>query len=111
MQADSHDSERVDQLARRLGASRVVKVGHHSVLSPPELLGLAEVIRTRIRSTGGRPTDPDLTTKRLVGFKPETWQRLQDAAQELGREGVSVAPSQLAAILIERSLNESDRAS
>jgi hypothetical protein len=58
----------------------------------------------RIKSSGGRPTDPDWTMTRVVRFHPARWQELEDLAAVLSQEGRSVSPSQLAAMLIERGL-------
>lgn len=108
MASETNRGDRARSLGRRLGAERVEEVGRKRVLTPVELLGLAELASNRLRSTGGRPTDPDLTIKRQVGFKPETWARLQALSRELSASGASVAPAQLAAFLIEKGLEDSD---
>jgi hypothetical protein len=109
MTANANDEDRIRRLASRLGAPTVERVGQRRVLTPVGILGLAELAASeRLRSTGGRPTDPELTIKRQVGFKPETWKKLQDVARQLSRSGNSVAPAQLAAFLIEKSLEEAD---
>lgn len=105
---NQHVDDRTRRLARRVGASRVERVSDAQVLAPTQLLALAALISGRLTATGGRPSDPSLTVKRLVGFKPETWSRLQEAALKLSQAGGSVGPGQLAAFLIERSLEEVD---
>jgi hypothetical protein len=97
---------RIERIAKQIGATRVERVSDRRVLNPLDLLGLAEVASSRIRSSGGRPTDPELTVRRQIGFKPETWERLQVAARQLSCTGMSVAPAQLAAILIEHGVEE-----
>jgi hypothetical protein len=43
---------------------------------------------------------------RVVRFQPSRWEELEQLAATLSQEGRSVSPSQLAAMLIERSLVE-----
>ena len=47
---------------------------------------------------------------RLVPFKEENWTRLQDLASEIGISGRRVGPAQVAALLIENSLEELEEA-
>ena len=91
------------QVASALGASRVVKLGVGRDW-PLGWMGLASIIRERLVSRGGRPSDPRWDTKRLVPFRRETWKRLSQEAQELSSHGRKVGPAQLAAILIEKEL-------
>jgi hypothetical protein len=94
------------RIAKALGASRVVEVGQNSVGGPLDLLALREEFNRRLRSTGGRPTDPAWTVTRLVPFREDSWTRLQDLASEIGVSGRRVGPAQVAALLIESSLEE-----
>lgn len=87
-----------------LGASRKVPVKTRRVTSPLDVLALREEIGERIRSTGGRPTDPEWTIQRQVPFRPETWQQLQQMADDLRATGASASPAQLAALFIERAV-------
>lgn len=91
-------------LADRLGASRVEKLPAPPAKSPLGLLHLQHEIQTRLRSSGGRPSDPSWTVSRQVPFKPEVWADLQSEAERLGQSGPRVGPAQIAAILIEEGL-------
>lgn len=91
------------QVAKALGASRVVKLNVGSDW-PLGWIGLASVVRDRLVSRGGRPSDPDWDTKRLVPFRRETWKHLTKEAEAISGYGRKVGPAQLAAILIEERL-------
>jgi len=94
------------KIAKALGASRVVEVSPKTIGGPLDLLALREEFNQRLRSSGGRPTDPAWTVTRLVPFKEDSWTRLQDLATEIGVSGRRVGPAQVAALLIESSLEE-----
>lgn len=55
----------------------------------------------RLRSTGGRPTNPDWTLKRQIPFSPELWAALNRLAEECSQAGTRIGPGQLAAFLLE----------
>ena len=94
------------KLAEALGASRVVEVGQKSIGGPLDMLALREEFSQRLRSSGGRPTDPSWKVSRQVPFKEESWERLQHIASEVGASGRRVGPAQVAALLLENSLEE-----
>lgn len=96
------------KIAEALGASRVVDVRQKTIGGPLDLLALREEFEQRLQSTGGRPTDPDWTVSRQVPFKAESWSRLQHIAKEVGESGRRVGPAQVAALLVENSLEEAD---
>lgn len=95
---------RADRIAEALGADRVLPLERLPSQGPLDLLELRAEVRRRLRSTGGRPTDPDWDIRRLVPFRKEGWQELERLAGMCEREGQRVSPSQLAALLIERGL-------
>lgn len=95
-----------NKIAQALGASRVIDLEQKSLRGPLDLLALREEFKQRLRSTGGRPTDPSWTVSRQVPFKEDSWVRLQDLASEVGVAGRRVGPAQVAALLIENSLDE-----
>ena len=74
--------ERVDEI---LGASVQfpVKVGH----APWDFYRLLDSLKARVRpgKGGGRPTNEEWTIRRLVGFRSQSWNRLQRLAR--AREG------------------------
>ncbi|HUP71021.1 MAG TPA: hypothetical protein VM142_14600 [Acidimicrobiales bacterium] len=98
------------KLAKALGALRVAEVGQKRIGGPLDLLALREEFNQRLRSSGGRPTDPTWTVSRQVPFKEDSWARLQGLASEVGVAGRRVGPAQLAALLIEKSLEELEEA-
>jgi DNA-binding transcriptional MerR regulator len=73
-------------------------------------LALREEFERRLRSTGGRPSDPSWTLTRQVPFKEESWRRLQELAEAVGEGGRRVFPAQLAAVLIENELRGLEQA-
>lgn len=93
-----------EAIAKALGAARIVDLQRPSSQGPLDLLELRAEVHRRLRSTGGRPTDPDWGMRRLVPFRREGWQELERLAADCGRQGQSVSPSQLAALLIEWGL-------
>lgn len=90
-------------LAAALGASRTLEVAGDAQ-GPLGLVQLRADVENRLRSTGGRPTDPDWTIRRVVPFKADGWAELEEIAARLTARGRSVSPAQLAALLIERGL-------
>ena len=97
----------LDKVARILGAERR---GH--VRATGGYFGAAELVaevsrRFRSPGTGGRPTDPHWTEKRLVGLSPESLKELQDLAAVIRRRlHVQLDPMQAAAILLEKALRD-----
>ncbi|MBL8680121.1 MAG: hypothetical protein JNK05_13180 [Myxococcales bacterium] len=94
------------RVGKALGSSRVVSVPGTPSKGPLDLLQLRVEVEQRIKSTGGRPTDPDWTMTRVVRFQPSRWEELEQLAATLSQEGKSVSPSQIAAMLVERGLAE-----
>ncbi|HEV2369641.1 MAG TPA: MerR family transcriptional regulator [Acidimicrobiales bacterium] len=92
------------KLAAGLGASKIERLPKRPSGLPLGLLHMRRQVQDRLKSTGGRPSDPSWTVSRQIPFKAETWQRLQETAETLGSEGRRVGAAQVAAILIERGL-------
>jgi hypothetical protein len=95
------DNERIAR-ALRSGVSHDAPLDRP--FDPGALLSLAYRFNKRLRSTGGRRTDPDWTLSRRIPFKSSTWESLQRIAEILGEHGQSVAPGQLAGLLLEDSI-------
>lgn len=91
------------RITEALGASVVIPLGRRS-LGPLGMLAIASMLTDRLVSSGGRPTDPSWTVRRLVPFRAETWNRLTAEASRLSTPSRRLTPAQLAAILIERHL-------
>ena len=94
------------KLAAALGATRVEAVSDKSHQGPLGLLAPRDEIATRLRSTGGRPTDPSWTERRCVPFSEETWNHLNELAEKMSAEGRKVTPAQVAAILVEQEIQK-----
>ncbi len=98
----------VARITRILKATRIVPLG--PVPPPPAGLDvLIERVR-RLRSSGpggsGRPTDPGWKITRIVRFKSDVWRQLAEmAVAQRPYTGRRVSPAQLAAMLIEMSLD------
>lgn len=65
---------------------------------------LALEVEGRLRSRGGRPSDPGARMRRLVPMKKSVWLDLQREAKAASTPRRRLSPGQLAAILVERSL-------
>ncbi len=98
------DKASVD-LADALGASRTFSVSAKPH-GPFGVAALLAEVRNRLISRGGRPADPSPTVRRLVPVKKQVWRRLQTQARHLSDLGKPVSPGQLAALLLERTINE-----
>jgi hypothetical protein len=96
------------KIAKLLGAEHRGKVtarsGHFGAMQ------LVAEIRSRFQvpQRGGRPTDPHWTERRLVPLAPETLTRLGQIARKLHDEGISIAPLQLAGLLLEQATGQVD---
>src|SRR5215831_10656326 len=90
----------LDKLARGLGAERRGRVeagaGHFGAAQ----LAAELAHRLRVPASGGRPTDPSWTERRVVPLRQHTLERLHADADLL-----SIEPMQLAALLIEKGLD------
>ncbi|MEM6454781.1 MAG: hypothetical protein AAF772_06770 [Acidobacteriota bacterium] len=96
------------RIAQALGAQRTVALDGLPSQGPLDWLQLRAELGKRLRSSGGRPTDPHWTVRRVIPFKEEGWRDLERLAARCSREGQTVSPSQLAALLIERGLRDLD---
>ncbi len=101
-------------IARELGSDHQMVADVASPFAPDALLSLAHRFDQRLRSTGGRPTDPDWTLSRRIPLKSETWEALREIAGTLAEHGTTVGPGQVASLLLEdqvAQLKELDQAS
>jgi hypothetical protein len=65
---------------------------------------LRHELGARLRSSGGRPSDPDWDLRRVIPLKQECWDQLKELAADLSGAGREISASQLAAVLLERAL-------
>jgi hypothetical protein len=101
-----NDEDFKSRVGESLGASRVVPLPGLPSAGPLDLLQLRAHLAHRLKSTGGRPTDPEWDVQRLVPFRGQRWKQLEELAGQLSTADRKVGPGQLAAILIERVLEE-----
>jgi len=80
-------------------------------LDPLGLSALATRIARRLVSTGGRPTDKSWTVAKRVPMKESTWTQLEQECKRSACRGLHVAPGQLAAIALEKGLEQFGRES
>jgi hypothetical protein len=94
------------KIAKGLGAERRGKVvAGGGYFGATQLLADIET-RFRVPSSGGRPTDPAWTERRLVPLAPRTLKKLEDISAKVRKHGMSVEPMQLAALLIEKTAEQ-----
>ena len=107
MSIDKNDTETIRQA---LGAQHVVSLENLPSQGPLDFLALKSELGRRLKSTGGRPTDPEWAIRRLIPFKKDRWAELERLAERCRQEGQNVSPSQLAALLIERGVEQLKKA-
>lgn len=86
-----------------LGAGPPTAIGR----LPTNPLGMRmapSIVRDRLVSRGGRPSDPAWTMVRKVPMRPDTWAQLDKCAKELQGQDVRVSAGQVAAMVLERGL-------
>ncbi len=101
----------MDEIAEALGAERRGKVSAKGAGYFGSLQLLAEVQdRFRVPATGGRPTDPAWTERRLVPLAPRTLKQLERLAARIRGRGGKLEPMQLAALILEKTTEDLRRA-
>jgi hypothetical protein len=95
----------IDKIAKGLGAHRLgmqeTRAGYFGAMQ------LVADVKARFRTPkgGGRPTDPEWTQRRIVPLADRTLGRLEQLAKRVGEvEHVRVEPMQVAALILERTL-------
>ena len=96
----------IDKIAKGLGAERrgIVPVGHGHFGA----MQLAADVQARFRipKGGGRATDPSWTSRRLLPLTEVSLQRLEELAHTIEQKrNVRINPMQIAALLLERTLD------
>ncbi len=97
----------MDKIAKGLGAKR-----RGAVVSPGGYFGAMQLLadieaRFHVPSSGGRPTDPSWTERRLLPLAPRTLKRLEELAAKVREHGgANLEPMQLAALLIEKTTEQ-----
>ena len=93
----------IDDTQELLGAEDPTSVGKLPA-NPLEMRMVPSIVRERLVSRGGRPSDPAWTVVRKVPMRPETWAELDRCARKLQEQRVRVSAGQVAAIALERGL-------
>lgn len=93
----------VSELGSRLGASRTFPVEANPD-GPFGAASLAYELGARLKSRGGRPSDPGARIRRLVPLKRAVWRELMQRARAASSPNRKVSAGQLAALLLEKSL-------
>jgi hypothetical protein len=101
------DKTQEQRIAAALGADTVIpKLEREGPLNTGELLASRAWVddrRSRLSSTGGRPSDPNWVLRRQIPFASSTWDALKEIADQLSIDA-KVAPGQVAAILLEEAV-------
>ena len=92
------------RVQKALGAERVISLEDLPNQGPLDLIQLAAELKSRLQSSGGRPSDPEWDLRRTIPLKKEHWLQLNELAAALSKEGREISPAQLAAVLLERAL-------
>ena len=90
---------------RLLGSEPPISVGKLPI-DPLGMSVIGSIVRERLVSRGGRPSDPAWTIVRKVPMRPETWSALDHFAQQLQEKNIRVSAGQIAAIALERGLSK-----
>jgi len=93
---------------RLLGSEPPISVGKLPI-DPLGMSVIGSIVRERLVSRGGRPSDPAWTIVRKVPMRPETWSELDHFAQQLQEKNIRVSAGQIAAIALERGLSKTLR--
>ncbi len=104
MKKNKKSESPASRFASLLGASRVVSIPGLPSGGPLDLLQLREDVARRLRSAGGRPTDPAWDVQRLIPFRGEDWELLVRLADQVSTAERRVSAGQLASMLIDRIL-------
>ncbi len=90
---------------RLLGSEPPISVGKLPI-DPLSMSVIGSIIRERLVSRGGRPSDPAWTIVKKVPMRPETWNELDHFAKQLQEKNIRVSAGQVAAIALERGLSK-----
>jgi hypothetical protein len=100
------------RIARVLGAEHRGKVAARGGYFGAVQLAAEVQARFQVPEGGGRATDPTWTETRQVRLAPKTLHQLGKLSEKLSRkEGISIAPLQLAALLLEHAALSVDEGS
>ena len=100
---DKSGSLSIEETKELLGADTAIEIGE---LRPdPITLSFAgELVKARLVSRGGRPTDPQWDISRKIPMRSSNWEKLRRRSEKIKEEGMRVSPGQLAAYALELGL-------
>lgn len=107
--ASKIDQTKQKQIAKALGADRIVSLPKRKFGGPVAWIELVNMFNHRLISRGGRPSDPSWDTRRLVPFSRQIWKHLSRTAKRMSICGLKVGPAQLAGMMIERDFTSSHK--
>jgi len=93
-------------VAQSLGANRVVELPGLPGQGPLDLLTLRAEVARLMSSTAQQPADTERKVPELVPLREVRWLQLQELAVGLSTDSRKVSAAQIAAILIERALEQ-----
>jgi hypothetical protein len=97
----------IDEIAKGLGAERRGSVGADSGFFGAAQLVADVQARFRVPKGGGRATDPAWSSRRLLPLAEQSLRRLEGIADAIEqRRQVHIDPMQVAALLLERTLEQ-----
>jgi hypothetical protein len=99
-------SERMKQIARKLRAKSVAKLPETGggAFGASKLAALRARLQPQVGLRPGRPTESSWSVRRKIPMSPSTYKKLQQLATEISDPNRKVSPMQLAAQLLEQSL-------
>jgi hypothetical protein len=92
-----------EAIAKALGAEVVSRENVYG--APIALHVLRQELKSRVRSTGGRPALEGATKIQKIPLKPEDWSRLEELAGKLSKQGVSATAGQIASVMLHSQLS------
>lgn len=101
-------SKRIKQIAKRLGGKVVARLPETGggAFGAARLVALRERLRPQTGVRTGRPSDAQWSIRRNIPMSPETYAKLQAMAAQASDDQRKVSPMQIAAQLLEHSLQE-----
>lgn len=95
-----------EDIQKALGAERVIPIPGLPSRGPLDLLSLRREVQQRLKSSGGRRTDPSWAITRPIRFNLKRWEQLERLSEGLSEPHRKVSPGQLGAMLIEKAIVE-----
>lgn len=112
MSKTKSSQDRIAAIAERTGGQLKDPI-EGPVVGPVGAARLAAIMSERLQPSSGkrmgRPSNPAWIRREKVPMRDETVQRLQELAESISKKGRKVSPMQVAAQLLEQSLEQVTR--